>query len=298
MSNVTARTFNFIDHTRNERPIKTTIWYRDELNLKDSQAYHGPKHPLILLSHGSGSNRISLAWLARPLAEQGFIVASPDHYGNTFNNPLPEQFKRYWERPRDLSYLLSQLLLKYGNLIDQTQISAIGFSLGGYSVLALAGVKIDQRLVIANGEATLSTKATADAPELGQLTKQVTAADPAEVPTDLKDERFSKIVALAPALGTGLGSAQQTKNVEVPVLIIAAAGDKIAPIDENGRNYHRFLPQAQYHELPDNVDHFIFLPVSKNFSPADRFWYQDATGVDRNQIHSEVITKVSDFLTD
>lgn len=296
MVKVTARTLNFTDHFRNERPIKTTIWYPDELKNVQAATYTGPKHPLVIMSHGSGSNRISLAWLAKPLAEQGYIVASPDHYGNTFNNPIPEQFMRYWERPRDISYLLSQLLADYGNLIDQTRISAIGFSLGGYTVLALAGVNVNQQLVKEQEEATLSSGASKAMPALGKLTKKVTEGDPAEVPTDLKDDRFSKIVALAPALGTGINSTSQTVAADVPTLIIAAGGDKIAPIEQNGRNYHKFMPQATYEELPANVGHFIFLPVSKNYSPADSFWYEDAPGVDRNEIHTEVITKVQNFL--
>ncbi|HJE98276.1 MAG TPA: dienelactone hydrolase [Ligilactobacillus acidipiscis] len=296
MSKVTAQTITYIDHSRDDRPLKTTIWCPENLNLAHAGTYTGEKHPLILLSHGSGSNRISLAWLAIPLAEQGFIVASPDHYGNTFNDPLPEQFKRYWERPRDLSYLLSQLLQHYGPVIDQNKIYGIGFSLGAYSVMAIAGVNVDQNLIKKQENKTLPADVVNQMPAFGKLTKKVVEADPAEVPTDLKDERFKKVVALSPALGTGIDSTQQTKNVDIPALIIAPGGDQIAPIAQNGRIYHKFLPQAIYRELPANVGHFIFLPVKKNYAAADTFWYQDAPGVDRQQIQQETITAVKKFL--
>lgn len=296
MSKVTAQTITYIDHSRDDRPLKTTIWYPENLDLDHASTYTGEKHPLVLMSHGSGSNRISLAWLAIPLAREGYIVASPDHYGNTFSEPLPEQFKRYWERPRDLSYLLSQLLQEYNPLIDQEKIYGVGFSLGAYSVMAIAGVNVDQDLIKQQEDETLPTDVVAQMPEFGKLTKKVVEAEPAEIPADLKDERFKKVVALSPALGTGINSTQQTKNVDIPALIIAPGGDEIAPIEQNGRVYHKFLPQASYQELPANVGHFIFLPAKKKYAAADSFWYQDAPGVDRQQIQQETITTVKKFL--
>ncbi|GBG94506.1 hypothetical protein LFYK43_09650 [Ligilactobacillus salitolerans] len=292
MVKVTTQTITYTDPSRTDRPLKTTLWSPAEIDLTKAVK----KLPLILLSHGSGSNRLSLAWLARPLAEQGCIVAAPDHFGNTFDHPEPEQFKRYWERPRDLSFLLSQLQRDYGGVIDNDQIFAIGFSLGAYSVLALAGVNVDQNLIKQKEKAVLNVAQSTDMPTFGKLTGKVVEADPSEVPPDLKDERFRKVVALSPALGSGLGSFDQTKNVEIPILLIAPGGDKIAPVDLNGRVYHHFLPAAKYTELPQNVGHFIFLPYKKSFPSADAFWYQDAPGVDRQQIHQQTIQQISQFL--
>jgi predicted dienelactone hydrolase len=50
----------------------------------------------------------------------------------------------------DLSFLLNYLLSQSGfaRYIDENNIGAIGFSLGGYSVLALAGAEIDYDLPI------------------------------------------------------------------------------------------------------------------------------------------------------
>ncbi len=292
MAKVTAQTMTFHDHNRDGRPLKNTLWYLDNIDLREEEK----KHPLIIMSHGSGSNRISLAWLAMPLAKKGCIVASPDHYGNTFDNPIPEQFKRYWERPRDLSFLLSQLLTHYGPSIDQDKIYAVGFSLGSYSVLALAGLQVDQNAIRSKENETLPPKVSAMMPEFGKLTRKVVDAKASEVPTDLKDERFKKIIALSPALGTGVDSFEQTKSIDVPVLLIAPGGDQIAPVKYNGRVYHHYLPQAQYIELPDDVGHFIFLPVNKHHSKKAAFWYEDAPGVDREKIHRETIQTVKKFL--
>lgn len=101
------------------------------------------RHPLVLLSHGTGGNRFSLAWLAIALVKQGYMVIAPDHWGNTFDNKIPEYFVRYWDRPLDVRFLLSQIfadenLCKY---IDHEKIGALGFSFGGNAVLALAGDK-------------------------------------------------------------------------------------------------------------------------------------------------------------
>ena len=41
------------------------------------------RHPLVLLSHGSGGNAANLAWLGAALAREGFVVVAPNHRGTT-----------------------------------------------------------------------------------------------------------------------------------------------------------------------------------------------------------------------
>jgi predicted dienelactone hydrolase len=54
----------------------------------------------------------------------------------------------WWERAADLSLLVDRMLADsaFGRSIDRNRIVAAGSSLGGYTVLSLAGGRTDQRL--------------------------------------------------------------------------------------------------------------------------------------------------------
>jgi hypothetical protein len=49
---------------------------------RDAEPAAGPRHPLILLSHGFGGTASDLAWLGAALAAHGFIVVAVNHPGN------------------------------------------------------------------------------------------------------------------------------------------------------------------------------------------------------------------------
>ena len=55
------------------------------LNLyKDAEAaFGGSKHPLVMFSHGRGSNGLYYAWFAEFLAAHGYIVAALNHSAPT-----------------------------------------------------------------------------------------------------------------------------------------------------------------------------------------------------------------------
>ena len=98
-----------------------------------------------MISHGTGGGRLTLEWLADILVQNGFMVAAVDHWGNTFDNKIAIDFVTPWERPQDISFVLTALLKDplFGPEIDQNRIGAAGFSIGGYTVLALAGGRLD-----------------------------------------------------------------------------------------------------------------------------------------------------------
>ena len=142
--------------------LRTTIWYPavdsaveqplqiQGLNIfvlgnvaqKADLAAAPPKFPLILMSHGTGGTALSLAWLGTALAAHGYIVAGVNHPGNNAVEPYTvEGFSTWWERARDLSEVIDALLKDstFGTRIDATRIGATGFSLGGYTMIEIAG---------------------------------------------------------------------------------------------------------------------------------------------------------------
>jgi predicted dienelactone hydrolase len=104
--------------------------------------------PLVLFSHGNNGIRIQSFFFAAHLASHGYIVATPDHHGNTFVDGLlgivdPASAVN---RPLDMSFLIDEFLgfnTTPGNFfesaIDPARIGLSGHSFGGYTTFALAG---------------------------------------------------------------------------------------------------------------------------------------------------------------
>ena len=109
-------------------------------------APHLERLPLVLISHGTGGSALQMAWLGTALARAGYIAVAIDHPGNTSNGKLTaEGFTLWWERATDLSNTLNAMLKDdtFSQRIDPTRIAAAGYSLGGYTVLELAGAQTD-----------------------------------------------------------------------------------------------------------------------------------------------------------
>src|SRR4051812_4848761 len=155
--NIGERTLQFKDSIRN-RPVMTEVWYPTSDTLKGSDKAFSPfirsytvrngklpqgRLPLIIISHGTGGGRLTLEWLAQALVQNGFIVAAVDHWGNTYDNKIPIEFLKPWERPQDISFAITSLLrdTAFKTAIDEQRIGAAGFSYGGYTVVALAGAQ-------------------------------------------------------------------------------------------------------------------------------------------------------------
>jgi predicted dienelactone hydrolase len=84
-----------------------------------------------------------MMWLGTYLASRGYLVAAINHHGNTAaeQERAAQGFMLYWERAKDLTAVLDKLLADpvFGTHIDRDRIGAAGFSLGGSTVISIAG---------------------------------------------------------------------------------------------------------------------------------------------------------------
>ena len=315
------------------RPLPLTLWYPAEPGSPETLQPLGPfeplalspgaplarpggtgsgRWPLLLLSHGTGGSAMSLGWLARGLAAQGYLVAGVDHHGNTAARPpyLAEGFLMPWERVRDLRVLLDQLLAdpQWGPHIDRQRIGALGFSLGGYTVLASLGVRLSAERLAGQWQGCLAGRPCPLPPELDELRQGRSAAEwlaqqPAllrrltegdEGGADLRDDRVRAGLAMAPVLGRLMDPASLDR-LDRPLHLIVADQDDQAPPQGTAALVARQARAASWHEVV-GFGHYAFLAVctarAQAVIPA---LCADPPGHPRQALHRQVLEDARAF---
>ena len=254
--------------------------------------------PLILLSHGTGGSAQQLAWLGTALARAGFIAAAVDHPGNNaVTGYTPEGFVLWWERATDLSEVLDGLLAdpELAAHIDKDRIGAAGFSLGGYSVLELAGARTDVAAFFDfcrkdpnNLDChTPEMKAMPGPDKLLEAVRKTSGESLARSADSFRDPRVRAVFAIAPALGF-TQTAESLRGIRVPVALVVGSADPIAPAAGNANLIKANVRGARETILP-NVAHYTFLDVcTAAGKEAIPLYCADPSGVDRASVHIQV----------
>lgn len=314
--NIGQQSYTFTD-TQRQRPLNVEVWYPtlDSLQVtppspKDifkkiqsipNASIKQGSFPLLLLSHGTGGNRFSLTWMIEPLVKSGYVVVSLGHYGNTTFHKLPREFVKWWERAIDMQFVLDKILEepKLVKHIDQSKIGGIGFSLGGYTNIALAGGLVD-RTYHPNDKEEKKRELPPEFPQTEEIIDfdqdSLILASYQQYKNQVKDERFKAFFVMAPAIGFGFHKPEQTQTITAPIMIVASKGDSNTPIAYNALQYHQLIPSSELHLIHEKADHYVFLNEATKFgktvAPAITI---DASEINRQQIHQEVSTLAIDF---
>jgi predicted dienelactone hydrolase len=263
------------------------------------------KHPIILLSHGTGGTPESLAWLARGLAARGYIVAGVNHPGNNaLEAYTAEGFLWWWERARDLTTMLDALLedKTFGGAVDVTRVGVTGLSLGGYTGFVLAGARTDpQRLL--DYCASPNAEGCGDPPEFPNLfatwksrreNDQRFRDHEAQAGGSFADRRVRAVFAMAPAIAQTFVP-DSLKDVKVPVEIVVGAADTLAPPATNAE-YLAKETNGKVTVLPGAVAHYTFLATCTDNGRREMSGLcTDAPGVDRDAVHDQTIDLAVNF---
>lgn len=225
------------------RRLPTSVWYPAEPEGFDALAV--AEHPIgaphearadaapgrleascgaIVFSHGNSGFGRQSTFLTTHLASWGFVVAAPDHTGNTFFEMLhvedeDERIRIHKEarrnRPADLGTVIASLLA--GGpwpAVDPGRIGALGHSYGGWTAL-----KMPRR-----------------------------------------DPRVRAVCGLAPASEPFVGRRAFEEDelpLPCPSLIVPALDDVLVDVDESVRPLHRRLGESLLVGIRD-ADHFHF----------------------------------------
>jgi predicted dienelactone hydrolase len=259
-------------------------------------------HPLVLLSHGYGGSWRNLGWLAGELVRQGYVVAAPDHPGTTTFNRSAGEAAKLWERPHDLSRVIDALTADdaLAGRIQQDRIAAIGHSLGGWTVAALAGARFDIDRFIADCKAHASPRACGLSAELG-----IVPSNKGKLDTDLADPRIGAIVSLDLGLARGF-TPESLKAIRVPTLVIGAGvdiGGMPAKLESGYLAANLPAATSSYVEISDAI-HFSFMQLCKagaialieEDTPGDGIVCKDGGTRGRDVIHRQVADLISVFL--
>lgn len=224
--------------------------------------------PVVIISHGSGGNRLGYLTIAQGLAESGYIALCPEHFGNNRDDNFLEGKTRNLElRPRHISLCIDDIadneILAGAVLPDQ--VAVIGHSIGGYTALAAAG-------------------------------GQVWNAARRQVPT-VPDARVRGLVLLAPATAW-FTPKTSLADVTLPMLIYQAEQDPFTSPEHVARVLDQVPDQTKItHHRVENAGHFSFLsPFPDAMTGPDFPPSQDPDGFDRAAFHERLNCEIIAFL--
>jgi predicted dienelactone hydrolase len=231
---------------------------------RDAQIRDGV-FPIAVISHGTGGNHLGYLGFAQYLADHGFIIAMPEHYGNNrTNNSLEGTTENLEYRPRHISLVIDAIIedtFFRGHTIN-SKAAIIGHSMGGYTALAVAG-----------GEPWSEAR---------------------EKVAVHADERVKAIVLLAPATDW-YTPPKSLGKVKAQVLMLTAEHDPHTPAS-NAERVLEQIPHTTHRQIP-NAGHFSFLSpfptamTNPGFPPST-----DPAGFNREEFHQTLAPELRKFL--
>ncbi|ELY2785503.1 alpha/beta fold hydrolase [Cronobacter turicensis] len=301
------------------RPLDVAVWYptldnRPSETVGDNIVFTGVKvqrdaspapgtHPVLLLSHGFGGNWRNLNWLAQAMAEQGYIVAAVDHPGTTTRNKQPAQAQALWQRPHDLTRVLDALIAspeKTGTP-DEQRIAAAGHSLGGWTVMELAGGRFSASRFMTDCESHLQLGGCKVARTLGIDLPEAEH----QLAQSQRDSRIRAVVSLDLGLARGF-TPQSLAKVGIPVLVMSAGADSddVPAALESGYLVHGLPGRLVRAVSVAGATHFSFMQLCKPGAaavidaqePGEGIVCHDGAGFSRAAIHQQLTAQISAFL--
>ncbi len=183
----------------------------------------GGKFPLIIVSHGYVGSRYLMTYLTENLASKGYVVVALDHTESTFRDAggFPSTLLN---RSKDVIFALNEItkIAKSGKnifsqIVDTDNVGLVGYSMGGYGVLNVAGAAYAEPAI--NVFKSLTGGSTAIA--------ERTLSNPEYLKT--VDQRIKAVVAFAPwGMERGVWDDASLKNLKVPTFFVSGSHDDIS----------------------------------------------------------------------
>ncbi|MBZ0281958.1 MAG: hypothetical protein K8L97_14550 [Anaerolineae bacterium] len=210
-------------------------------------------YPLVVFSHGWGSEDIFYAWLVEHLASYGFVVIGPDHQEFT-DETSSDLVRTTVDRPYAITHTIDYAATltapdgALAGLIDMERIAVAGQSYGGYTALAAAGARYDM-----NAFADRCANLAPDDPNQflcvfaysGEQMAELAGLDamPAGLWPSAGDPRVDTIVTIAG--DSYMFGEQGLTEITMPVLAIGGTLDTSTPYDWGVRPTYDLISSEQ-----------------------------------------------------
>jgi predicted dienelactone hydrolase len=254
-------------------------------------------HPVLILSHGSGGNIENLGWLAEGLVARGAIVAGLNHPRSTSGDSNPRDMPNVSDRVADLATLIDGLTTNptFAPLVDPARITALGFSLGGGTVLAAAGARLDADAYAAYCDAHAPTATDCTFMQRGGVDWHNL---PPSWEADMRLPAITGAIAVDPGFSHAMTDASLSA-IPIPVHLINLGDAPVqVNVGPNGSNLAAHIPNASY-SLIEPASHFSFLGLCNPDAPAilaevgEDPICDDPAGSDRPAVHARIINEVA-----
>jgi predicted dienelactone hydrolase len=184
--------------------------------------------PLVVVSHGYVGSRLLLTYLTENLASKGYVVVAIDHTESTYRD-AGAFTSTLLNRAKDIQFVINQMaelgkptsssFLK--NLVDANNTAIVGYSMGGYGVLNVAGAGYSAKMDTTFGALTGGSKSI-----------QSRLAGNADYKASF-DSRVKAVVAFAPwGMQRGSWDADGLAGLKVPTFFIAGSQDDISGYED------------------------------------------------------------------
>jgi predicted dienelactone hydrolase len=251
-----------------ETPSTPTLFGPYSFDVSPGAPVAEGRFPLVVVSHGNGGSHLLYRTVGLHLARHGYVVVSPEHPGNNRNdNSLEGTLENLIRRPRHVRLTIDAAASdpELGAHVQPDNVAILGHSMGTYTALAVAG-----------GEPWTQDRRRVEV---------------------VPDPRVRALVLLAPAAGWYIPEGA-LKNVDVPILMLAAEHDPVTP---------RWNADVVLGGVPDrskvtwrvveNAGHFSFLsPFPPHMKRPDFRPSTDPEGFDRDKFHEQLPGEVLEFL--
>lgn len=281
-------------------PVPVTVFYPTETKpslvwsglsftwLAPDAAVAGGRHPLVVISHGTGGAPTGHLDTALALAEAGYVVAAPTHAGDNFRDQSAVGTGDWIvDRAREVARVNDFLLNDWEDRgrLDPRRVGLFGYSAGGTTALVTVGATPD----FARVEPHCRTR-----PEfVCQLMKPGLRVPAAGEWTH--DPRVRAAVVVAPGFGFTF-EPDGLSAVRAPVQLWEGDADASLPLATNAGAVRRLLPDAPEFHLVENADHFSFLaPCGVTAPLLPKMLCADPRGFDRAAFHEQFNASVVGF---
>jgi len=246
--------------------LHATVWYPaggngNAILVGDNAIFIGTKglrnapiaagrFPLIIISHGglrAAPNTAS--WLASALAEKGYIAAVVIPPLIPRGPPKQSVLNELWLRPADLSATLSAIEKQpaLSGKIDTNEIGAVGFFLGGYAVLELAGARVDAK---AYAQSCEGGQIGPDCAWFVQGGVDLRRVDAAHLERSNLDSRFKAAIVIDPEL-TSILTRRSLRAVSIHIHVVNMGQRDAIPAALDASRLASEIPGATYATIPD-----------------------------------------------